>query len=330
MKSNSNIRQRTFYSNRDIKKAEYRNVIIFQHSPEDLEPIQVTKTKDGKEKLTAPAKQILNDKKSRLYFDLLVKGNFDESDYFISLTYSDKFLPETEADAEKIIKKYIRELRKAAKAQGVKTLKYIYVTETGRGRIHHHMLLKNCLPRDLIENLWSKQVRPFCSDRERLGWANAKRIQIASATLKGKSPDYMVRISRYMTKETRKGQGRKRWKQSTGLILPGTSKADNVCSKKQFEQISLFNSSSFEASHNELIKFVKKYHRNFVVTDIKREYNSYTGNFYISMQLMSKKKWARVMALYDEAALKEFEAAGNDITLAIPGYKEKGIQGVLW
>lgn len=325
----SNIRQRTFYSNRDIKKAEYRNVIIFQHSPEDLEPIPITKTKDGKEKFTTPAKQVLNDKRSQIYFDLLVKGNFGESDYFITLTYSDKFLPKCEADAEKIIKKYIRELRKEAKGRG-ETLKYIYVTESGRGRIHHHMLLKNCLPRDLVENLWSRQVRPFSSERERLGWANAKRIQAASARLKGKSPDYMVRISRYMTKEPRTKQGRKKWKQSTNLSLPGTSKADGVCSKKQFDQMSLFNSSSFEASHNELIKYVKRYHKNFVVTDIRREYNSNTGNFYISMQLMSKNKWARVMALYDEAALKELEAAGHDITIAIPGYKEKGVQGVLW
>ena len=208
MKNNS-IRQRTFYSNRDIQKAEYRNVIIFQHNPEEKEPIQVTKTRNKKEKFTVPGKQILNDKKSRMYFDLLVKGNFEQNDYFITLTYSDKYLPETEAAAEKIIKKYIKELRKEAKSRGEKTLKYIYVTETGRGRIHHHMLLKNCLQRDLVENLWSRQVKPFCHDRERLGWANAKRIRAASAKLKGNSPDYMSRLSRYMTKEPRTKQGQK-------------------------------------------------------------------------------------------------------------------------
>ena len=83
---NINVRQRTFYSNRDIKNADYRNVYLFHYSNIDDEPIKITKTREGKEKLTTPAKKILNDKKSKMYFDLLVKGNFSENDYFISLS----------------------------------------------------------------------------------------------------------------------------------------------------------------------------------------------------------------------------------------------------
>ena len=167
---NMNIRQRTFYSNSDIKNANYKNVFIFQYNNENDEPIKPGKTKDGKEKFTAPAKKILNDKKSKMYFDLLVKGNFDEKDFFVTLTYSDKFLPATEKEADSQVKKYIKDLRKEAKKRG-QTVKYIYVTENANNgrRLHHHMLINNCLPREVIENLWSKQVKPFSDERERIG-----------------------------------------------------------------------------------------------------------------------------------------------------------------
>ena len=328
---NINVRQRTFYSSRNFSKADYRNVYIFEYNLFEDEPIKISKTREGKERFTTPAKKVLNDKKSKMYFDLLVKGNFSESDYFISLSYSDKYLPETEADAEKIIKKYIKELRKEAKARGVANLKYIYVTEMGtkNGRLHHHMLLENCLPRDLVEDLWSKQIRPFRPEREMIGWANVKRIQIAGPAMKGNGPDYMKRISRYMSKRAEQQPGKKRWKQSTGLILPGTSKADGICSLKQFEQMSLFESTSFEASNTELVKFVKKHHKGFVVTDLRREYNEFTGKFYISLQLMRKNIWLKAMSLFSEQEMRELEAAEEYILPQNPEYRIRGVQGVL-
>ena len=335
---NINVRQRTFYSNRNFSKADYRNVFIFQHSLFEEEPVRISKTREGKEKFTTPAKKILNDKKSKMYFDLLVKGNFDVNDYFISLSYSEKFLPETEEEAEKIIKKYIRELRKEARKRGIKNLKYIYVTEVGakNGRIHHHMILENCLPRDLVDDLWSKQVRPFHPERERLGWANVKRIQVAVPALekenrkKRNGPDYMIRVSRYMVKRSEVQPGKRRWKQSTGLVLPGTSKADGICSLKQFEQMSLFEGTSFEASNTELVKFVKKHHKGFVVTDMRREYNEFTGKFYISLQLMRKNVYMRSMSLFSEKQMTELEAAERFVPPIIPEYRINGTQGRLW
>ena len=116
-----NFRQRTFYSDKNIRKADYRVVTVFQYNlfGDDEEPIKISKTRNGKEKLTCPAKQILNDKKSELYFELLLKGNFSENDYVLRLSYSDKYLPATEEEAEENVKKYIRDLRKAAKKRGI-------------------------------------------------------------------------------------------------------------------------------------------------------------------------------------------------------------------
>ena len=327
---NINVRQRTFYSNRDFKNADYRNVYIFQYSLFEDEPIRISRTRDGREKLTTPAKQILNDKKSKMYFELLVKGNFSENDYFISLSYSDKFLPATEEEAEAVIKQYVKALRKEARKRSIKNLKYVYVTESGKGRFHHHMVLQNSLPRDLVEDLWSKQIRPFHPERERIGWANVKRIQIAGPALKGNGPDYMKRIARYMTKEPKTEVGKKRWKQSTGLILPGTSKTDHVCSQKQFEQMSLFEGTSFEASNTELVKFVKKHHRDFGVTELRREYNEFSGQCYIRMELMRKRIWLRAHSIFTEQQLTELDKADGYILPRRRKKDEDRIQGVLW
>lgn len=313
---NINIRQRTYYSNRNIAKSDCRYVDIFRYSNLEDEPIRILKTRNGKEKITCPAKRKMNEKRSKLYFDLLLKGNFGENDYFISLTYSDKFLPETETESEDRMKKYIRDLRKEAKKRGHDNLKYIYVTEAGgtKGRIHHHMILDGRLPRDIVEGLWSKQIRPFHQEREMLGWCNAKRIQITG-------PDYLLRIARYLMKDP---QGKKRWKQSTGLILPGTTKADNVCSVRQFEQMSLFGDDI------ELEKFVKRQHRGFIILDATKELNDVTGQWYIRLQLIRKTLYQRTMAILDARTKREIEVAEE---LRIPydrDYKINGIQGALW
>ena len=313
---NINVRQRTYYSNRDIKKSDYRYVDIFQYSLFEDEPVRILKTRTGKEKFTAPAKKVMTDKKSRLYFDLLLKGNFGENDYFVSLTYSDKFLPETEEGAEAQIKKYIKDLRKEAKRRGVNNLKYIYVTESGktRGRVHHHLILQNCLPRDVVEGLWSKQIRPFHPEREMIGWCNAKRIQVTG-------PDFMIRISKYLSKDP---AGRKRWKQSTGLILPGTTKADNVCSVKQFEQMSLFGNTI------ELEKYVKKHHRGFVILEAEKELNEFTGQWYVRLQLMRKTLWQKTMAICEAREKEKLDKAAEMKIPYVPEFKINGIQGVLW
>ena len=313
---NINVRQRTYYSNRDIKKSDYRYVDIFEYSQVEDDPIRISKTRNGKEKLTIPAKKVMNDKKSRLYFDLLLKGNFGEGDYFLSLTYSDKYLPASEEEAEAQMKKYIKDLRKEAKKRGIKTLKYVYITEVGkvRGRIHHHMVLQNCLPRDVVEGLWSKQIRPFHPEREMIGWCNAKKIQVTG-------PDFMIRISKYLSKDP---AGKKRWKQSTGLVLPTTTKADKICSAKQFEQMSLFGNNF------ELEKFVKKHHRGFVIMEATKELNEFTGKWYVRLQLMKKALWKKTMVICEAREKVKLEQAQENNIPFVPEYKINGVQGVLW
>ena len=114
------------------------------------------------------------------------------------------------------------------------------------------------------------------------------------------------------------------------MVLPGTSKADNVCSAKQFEQMSLFGGTSFESANIELGKFVKKHHRGFVIMDTKREYNDVTGQWYIKLQLMRKSLWQKTMAIFEAKEKAVTDAADRWMVPHVPEYKINGIQGVLW
>jgi hypothetical protein len=159
-----------------------------------------------------------------------------------------------------------------------------------------------------------------------------KRIQIAGPEMKGDGPDFMKRIARYLVKRVRQSAGKRRWKQSTGLVLPGTTKTDHVCTKKQFEQMSLFEGTSFEASNTEMMKFIKKHHKDFVVTELRREYNDLTGQFYIRFELMRRNVWLRAHSIFSDQQLAQMDMADEYLLPRKRKRKrnQEEIQGRLW
>ena len=71
----------------------------------------------------------------------LLRANFYEDDYHITLTYPKDNRP-TPDIAKKILKRYVAKLRKEYKKRG-HALKYIIVTEYHNKAIHHHMVINN-------------------------------------------------------------------------------------------------------------------------------------------------------------------------------------------
>ena len=70
----------------------------------------------------------------------LLKVNFEEHDYWITLTYKKGSRPEME-QAKKQVQKFLRQMRDQYKKRG-SPLKYIVKTEIGsKGGIHHHIVM---------------------------------------------------------------------------------------------------------------------------------------------------------------------------------------------
>lgn len=119
--------------------------------------------------------------KTKLY--RLIATNFRRDDLRIDLTYAN---PEpTAEEAKNRIRKFIRDLRKKYKKKNAE-LKYIYVTEHVRHRIHHHVLINDCgISRSEINECWP--------------WA---KFNYRSFRYFDGSPEDAMRLAEYFVKET--------------------------------------------------------------------------------------------------------------------------------
>lgn len=209
-----------------------------------------------KEKKSSRKQKNLNDKNAKNYFRQILHANFGEGDYHIVLTYSDKYLPLTPEGAEKETVNYLNRLKYHCKKQGLPQVKYLVVLERGKKtkRLHHHIILKCQLPRDKIEELWSKRKK---GGKEKIGWINADRLQ----------PDEegLNELCSYLTKDP---QGKKRWSCSHNLDKPKESKNDWKYSKRQVKEA---------AGLGEDREYWEKKYPGYRLLKCKSVYNEITG-----------------------------------------------------
>ena len=139
-------------------------------------------------KVTSKAQADTNRKNRVKRLERYIWANFESSDRFITLTYSDEHQPSRRKTARAQLSAALRNIRAAYKLAGYE-LKYIYTTEDrhGDGRIHHH-IIANTIPGDveILRSLW-----PFGSvDVETMAkygpaWAQDRAIYM----LKEKKPN---------------------------------------------------------------------------------------------------------------------------------------------
>lgn len=81
-------------------------------------------------------------------------NNFDEGDWFLTLTYAEENKPDVQT-SRKILNVFLRKLRAEYKKQGIK-FKYVMTTEWSGHHIHHHIVL-NDIPKIqlLVNKLWT-------------------------------------------------------------------------------------------------------------------------------------------------------------------------------
>lgn len=108
-----------------------------------------------KPKETATSEKVKRHNRKKAVFNLmlLLKLNFIKGDWNITLTYQ-KGLRPTKENAKKIVQKFFRDLRRWCERNG-RTARYIWVTHIGKkGGIHHHVILNQGIPFDVICDLW--------------------------------------------------------------------------------------------------------------------------------------------------------------------------------
>lgn len=154
---------------------------------------------------TPEAMQKVNERNAVKKLRRLLNTNFGHNDKHLVLTYRPENRPVTPAAAKKDLEKFIRNLRKQYKKQGIE-LKYISVGEYGKNSAHFHMVVNKGLTVDEIAEIWTH------------GRIHAHPLD--------NSGDYS-QLAEYLIKQTRKTFNdpdraiyKKRWNSSTNLKQP--------------------------------------------------------------------------------------------------------------
>jgi len=192
-----------------------------------------------KYEVAIPRNKEFNNKRSIRFFEALVESNYAEDDLLLSLDYNDANLPSNEQEAKMKVKRYIQKVNYYLKKQGKENAKWILVTEIGaKGRIHHHLLIKCDLDRDILEKLWIiKNANAKGENIEKRGTANSSRLRPGER-------EGLLRLINYIAKEYRdrtdgKPHSRRKWECSQNLIRPWETINDHprMMSKKKFNKM---------------------------------------------------------------------------------------------
>lgn len=203
----------------------------------------------------------LNLRNAQKYLVRLCNRNFGKGDMWATLGYDDKHLPSTAAQAKKDMQNYIRRLQRYVKKHGYPELKYIYVTEYGDVRIHHH-LITNFPDRNVAEELWGKCKYP-----------RTRNLEPTDTGLTG--------LARYIGKEI-KGSKRavqeKSYTPSRNLKQPVVTRAYSKITRKKAEKIA----TQQIVPHEVFEKMYKGYQ--FEEMEVKYSYYMAGAYIYASMK----------------------------------------------
>lgn len=170
------------------------------------------RVRKGKQKVSTAGRQLLNFRTAGEKLEALLAANFDEADYFVTLTYDDAHLPPDRDGAKAEFKKYVVSLRRHLKKNGL-TLRYVYTTEemeeehAGERRLHHHAVISgDGLDPDTLRAVWGR------------GFVHVEPL------LDGAYDGYATR-AQYLIKERHPGQpgrktGLRAWSASHNLQRP--------------------------------------------------------------------------------------------------------------
>lgn len=207
---------RTFVREKKIYCGEnYLEVDIYNYTATEQE--NARRGRRSKKEIESTPKQVdWNDRNSKRRFLQLVNTNFDENDIHFSCTYSKDNMPSTCADAERELRNFLRRVEYARKKEGLPPLKYISIPActykkdgVTPARIHHHVIMNGGLSRDEIEDLWRKRRRKGQKKGDKIGFANADRLQPGEYGF--------AALCEYLAKQ---GGGKKRWSTSQNLDKP--------------------------------------------------------------------------------------------------------------
>lgn len=258
----SKSRYKVNYMTKTIESGNQFEVEIYPvfKSSRDLPDGIVTKKKE-----TRQAQKNLNDANSRKKLTRLVHANFGPGDYWITLTFSDEYLPKDFKDKEKNRKNFFGKINRLRKKKGLENARYIYVEEEGTygtERYHIHLVMDSDLSKEEVESKWT------------WGRTNIRTINYnGDESLRGLC-NYMTKDPKTYKKMSFRTKGKRTWGRSKGnLKEPVERKNKTKFSRKKVLDM---------AKHRDSIEgILNKSYPGRQFKEVEVRYNDYNGLFYI-------------------------------------------------
>lgn len=227
----------------------------------DIYPV-FTHTKSRKKKKykpTSEAQRIINQRNAEKYLEMLIETNFDNNDFFVTLSYGVE--PSSDEQAETNVYNFIRRLEYLCKKLGLEKPCAIWCTEKGKtsGRYHHHLILKCPIGRDTIQKLWKDKKHP------ENGLIQVNELQF--------DENGLAALATYLQK---KPIGKQRWHRTRNMKEPIKRENDNM-SQKQFK--ALFD------EHATAEVFELAFPDYTLAGEPRRVYNEVNGCWYLSFKM---------------------------------------------
>lgn len=233
----------------------------------EIFPIWKTRSDSGRAARAAPTKKAqeeLNERNSIKQLSRLLNANFTDKDIWLTLTYDEEHLPDSEEKAYRDTVNYIRRLRRLS----AEPLKYIIVTETHTEdgeptRIHHHIVV-NFPDRDTAERLWGKGNR-----------TQSRRLQPDIHGFDG-----MAHYLGKQKKPPKEGNKKitRRWRSSRNLRKPKVTTADHKVGRRTVEKLA-------KASEGERRERFERLYKNHIYTECQVRYSDFVAGAYLYVKM---------------------------------------------
>lgn len=243
----------------------------------------------GRSKPTSEMQARLNQKNAERALTRIINKNFTEDDISLTLTFSDKYLPDTYEEAERLFKNFIRRLGYLRKKRGLPEMKYVKIP--GPGRFHFHVPMTGGIPDKELQRLW-----PY-------GYANALHFALDENGLEGHA--------RYIAKQfedsgdidifsmfdideltgevnekselgirnskLKRAKGQRRYSCSKNIVRPEPEEHDGRISASRVEELATVDSSSRAA--------FEKMYPGYVFSSCRPYYNEDNGGYYLEIKM---------------------------------------------
>lgn len=156
-----------------------------------------------KTKPTSEAQKKVNERRSKIKKQRIIRANFEKGDLWLTFTYMKEKRPDSIDKAKADRKSLLDKLRKALQKEGIE-FKYVCVTEVGeKGGVHHHLIMKPC-DTAIISKIW------------KMGGVHIEYVYTED----------LERLARYMMGDDEKDEKKRHsvclesWSRSKNLIIP--------------------------------------------------------------------------------------------------------------